>query len=167
MADNRQPVFEEVQRFRHPGVWALVAVPVGFAWFAGIWQVVLGHRFGTDPVPDWVLTTVWAVAGMILPLWLAALRLVTRVDGRGVEVRFRPPLSGRLFPLDEIVRCEQVRYLPIREFSGWGIRWGSRRGDVAVELTLRQGFRFAVGSQRPDDLEAAILARLPGGETGD
>ncbi|MFH1329881.1 MAG: DUF6141 family protein [Actinomycetota bacterium] len=167
MVEAHLLVFEETQCFRHPGVWALVAVPVGFAWFAAVWQVVLGHRFGDVPAPDWVLVAVWAVAGVALPLWLAALRLVTRVDDRGVEVRFHPPLSGRLFPLADIERCEQVRYLPIREFSGWGIRWGGRRGDVAVELTLCRGYRFAVGSQRPDELEAAIVARLPGGKAGD
>ena len=161
------PAFVEVQHFRHPGVWALVAVPAGFAWFAVVWQIILGHPVGDPPAPDWVLVALWAAAGVALPLWLAALRLVTRVDERGVDVRFRPPLSGRLFPLADIERCTQVRYLPIREFSGWGIRWGGRRGDVAVELTLRQGFRFAVGSARPDELEAAVLARLPGGEAGD
>ena len=167
MADAEQSAFEEVQRFRHPGVWALVAIPVAFAWFAAIWQVVLGNRFGDNPVPNWVLVSVWTVAGVALPFWLLTLRLVTRVDDAGVDVRFRPPLSGRLFPLADIERCEQVSYLPIREFSGWGIRWGGRRGDTAVELTLRQGYRFAVGSQRPDDLEDAILARLPGGQGGD
>ena len=165
MAGAGQPDFEEVQRFCHPGVWALVAVPVGFAWFAAIWQVILGNRFGDNPAPDWVLVAVWAVAGVLLPCWLLALRLVTRVDEQGVDVRFRPPLGGRRFALGDIERCEQVRYLPIREFSGWGIRWG-RRGDVVVEITLRQGYRFAVGSRRPDALEGAILARLRGGDRG-
>jgi hypothetical protein len=167
VAGPHLPVFEEIQHFRHPGVWALVAVPAGLAWFAVVWQVLLGRGFGNAPAPDWVLAGVWALAGVALPLWLTALRLVTRVDERGVDVRFRPPLSGRRFPLADIARCNLVRYLPIREFSGWGIRWGGRRGDVAVELTLRQGYRFAVGSARPDELEAAILARLPGGEPGD
>jgi hypothetical protein len=159
LGGTEQPDFEEVQRFRHPGVWALVAVPVGFAWFAAIWQVVLGNRFGDNPAPDGVLVAVWALAGVLLPCWLLALRLVTRVDEQGVDVRFRPPLSGRRFPFGDIEHCGQVRYLPIREFSGWGIRWG-RRGDVAVEITLRQGYRFAVGSQQPDALEEAIVARL-------
>ena len=159
MAGPELPDFEEVQRFLHPGVWALVAVPVGFAWFAAVWQVALGNRFGSSPAPDWVLVLVWVLAGVLLPSWLVALRLVTRVDGSGVDVRFHPPLSGRRFPFEDIERCEQVRYLPIREFSGWGIRWG-RRGDVAVEITLRQGYRFTVGSQRPDALEEAIFARL-------
>ena len=165
MAHAPHPAFEEIQRFRHPGVWALVAVPVAVAWFAAIWQVVLGKDFGDNPAPDWVLVAVWVLAGIILPVWLLTLRLVTRVDERGVDVRFRPPLSGRLFRLEDIERCEQVRYLPIREFSGWGIRWG-RRGDVVVEITLRQGYRFAVGSQQPDALEGAILARLQAGDRG-
>jgi len=165
LGGSEPPDFEEVQRFLHPGVWALVVVPVGFAWFSTVWQVVLGNRFGDSPAPDWVLVLVWVLAGLLLPAWLAALRLVTRVDGSGVDVRFRPPLSGRRFPFEDIERCEQVRYLPMREFSGWGIRWG-RRGDVVVEITLRQGYRFAVGSRRPDALEGAILARLRGRDRG-
>jgi hypothetical protein len=167
LAQARLPVFEEVQHFRHPGVWALVSIPVAVAWFAAVWQVVLGRSFGDRPAPNWVLVTVWVVAGVLLPMWLASLRLVTRVDDRGVDVRFHPPLSGRLFRLEDIERCQQVSYLPIREFSGWGIRWGGRRGDVAVELTLRQGYRFAVGSQHPDELEQAILERLAQDRAGD
>ncbi|OFW53207.1 MAG: hypothetical protein A2V75_01915 [Actinobacteria bacterium RBG_16_70_17] len=165
MGGPRPPDFEEVQRFHHPGVWVLVAVPVGFAWLAAIWQVFLGNRFGDKPAPDWVVILVWALAGVLLPCWLLALRLVTRVDASGVDVRFRPPLSGRRFPFEDIERCEQVRYLPIREFSGWGIRWG-RRGEAVVEITLRQGYRFAVGSRQPDALERAILARLGGEDRG-
>ena len=43
MGGPRPPDFEEVQRFHHPGVWVLVAVPVGFAWVAAIWQVSPGE----------------------------------------------------------------------------------------------------------------------------
>jgi hypothetical protein len=152
--------FEESQAFRHPGVWALVAIPICGAWFAAVWQLVLGRNFGDNPAPDWVLFVVVAVVGVLLPLWLATLRLVTRVDQEAVEVRFHPPLAGRRFPFGEIESCDEVRYLPIREFGGWGIRWGGRRGDVAVELTLTNGYRFAVGSQQPDELAAAIQDRL-------
>jgi hypothetical protein len=157
---GKKVLFEESQAFRHPGVWALVAIPICGAWFAAIWQLLLGRNFGDNPAPDWVLLAVVAVVGVLLPLWLATLRLVTRVDEDGVDVRFRPPLAGRRFPFEEIESCDEVRYLPIREFGGWGIRWGGRRGDVAVELTLTNGYRFAVGSQQPDELDAAIQHRL-------
>ncbi len=107
----------------------MVAVPVGFPWLAGIWQVLLGNRFGDKPAPDWVLILVWALAGVLLPCWLLALRLATRVDASGVDVAFRPPLSGRRFPFEDIERCEQVPYLPIRSAAGAsggrgeGTRW--------------------------------------------
>jgi hypothetical protein len=124
---GKKVLFEESQAFRHPGVWALVAIPICGAWFAAIWQLLLGRNFGDNPAPDWVLLAVVAVVGVLLPLWLATLRLVTRVDEDGVDVRFRPPLAGRRFPFEEIESCDEVRYLPIREFGGWGIRWGGRR----------------------------------------
>jgi hypothetical protein len=157
---GKRILFEESQAFRHPGVWALVAIPIVGSWTAAIWQLALGRDFGDNPAPDWILAVLVVVVGIVLPLWLAALRLVTLVDEDGVDVRFHPPLAGRRFPFDEVESCDEVRYLPIREFGGWGIRWGGRRGDVAVELTLTNGYRFAVGSQQPDELAAAIQGRL-------
>jgi hypothetical protein len=52
------------------------------------------------------------------------------------------PLSTVACPLQEIEAVEVVRYHPIREFGGWGIRgWGKKkawtvRGDQAVRLRL-------------------------------
>ena len=66
---------------------------------------------------------------------------------------------------DRIVRTESVTYSPIREFGGWGIRWGkdgkkvwSARGNHAVVLHLRDGTRLYVGSDSPHRLEERIRA---------
>lgn len=66
---------------------------------------------------------------------------------------------------DQIVRTESVKYDPIREFGGWGVRWGkggkkvwSARGNRAVVLHLRDGTRLYVGSDAPHRLEERIRA---------
>jgi hypothetical protein len=66
---------------------------------------------------------------------------------------------------DQIVHTESVAYRPLREFGGWGIRWGkdgkkvwSARGNHAVVLHLRDGTRLYVGSDSPHRLEERIRA---------
>ena len=54
------------------------------------------------------------------------------------------------------------QYKPIREYGGWGIRYGrggkayNVSGNKAVQLVLKNGKRLLIGSQRPDKLVEAI-----------
>ena len=51
-----------------------------------------------------------------------------------------------------------MTYSPLAEYGGWGIKWGrsglalNARGDRGVRLTLTDGRRVLVGSQRPEEL---------------
>lgn len=65
----------------------------------------------------------------------------------------------------DIEGLESVRYHPIREFGGWGVRFGAEgkrawtaRGERAVVLHLRDGLHIYVGSDDPHRLEARIRA---------
>lgn len=72
------------------------------------------------------------------------------------------PLYRRRIALREIASAEAVTYSPLAEYGGWGIRgWGKNtalnaRGNCGVRLTLRDGRRVLIGSQRPDELAAAL-----------
>lgn len=63
----------------------------------------------------------------------------------------------------DIVRTESVKYSPLGEFGGWGVRRGkdgkrawTARGDRAVVLHLKDGTRLYVGSDTPHRLEERI-----------
>ena len=64
--------------------------------------------------------------------------------------------------VDDVQAVESVRYHPLREFGGWGIRgWGKKRawtsrGDQAVVRTLTDDRKLYVGSDRPQRLEERI-----------
>lgn len=114
-----------------------------------------------------------AVAGAgllwpVLPLGLAVnlLWLRTTVTETQLSVSF-----GALFPLyrrsiarADIVSFEAVTYSPLAEYGGWGIKGApgnsalNARGDQSVRLTLRDGKRILVGSQRPGELAEALTA---------
>jgi len=74
------------------------------------------------------------------------------------------PLIRRKVNYSEITTLDSVRYQPIREFGGWGVRgWGKRkawsaRGNQAVALTLEGDRLLLIGSDHPRRLEERIRA---------
>jgi hypothetical protein len=103
----------------------------------------------------------WMLPPMVL-LALAALLfgwLRTEIRGGMLHCRFGPGLFHKRFPLREI---ESVR--PVRNswIWGWGIRYTPHgwlynvSGLDGVELTLSNGRRARVGTDRPEELVRAL-----------
>lgn len=107
---------------------------------------------------------------MFLPAALVALLLLLElhvtVADAGVRIRMLP-FANRTIDPAQIVRWEARTYRPIREYGGWGVRFGPRgraynvSGDRGVELTLTNGKRVLIGSQRSEELAAAIGRIVP------
>jgi hypothetical protein len=153
-----EPLFEEVQTFRRP--WLMM--------FLIVMGVILGGSFGSvliaDPTkaPEMILPV--AIAGGVYALGFGlvyALKLTVQVDRQTLHVRFSP-LTTRNIPLDTIERWEAVTYRPIMEYGGWGIRcsWNgmayNAHGNRGVKLELDGGKRVLIGSQKAEELAAAI-----------
>lgn len=112
-----------------------------------------------------------ALAGVVAPqaLVVGALRMVTRVTPGELRVTFGfVPTYRRIVPTAAIARIEVVQYHPVRDYVGWGIRFGRRgqriynaRGNRGVALHLRDGSHLLVGSQRPEELALALEASRP------
>jgi hypothetical protein len=102
---------------------------------------------------------------MLLPVALVAvllfLELHVTVGEGGVQIRMLPFANRTIAPA-QIARWEARTYRPIREYGGWGVRFGPRgraynvSGTRGVELTLDNGKRVLIGSQHSEDLAAAI-----------
>jgi hypothetical protein len=100
-----------------------------------------------------------AVAGILAGAFLLFATLTTRVrDGR-VVVSFGPGLIRRRISLDDI---REVRVVRNPWYYGWGIRltpqgwlWNVS-GLQAVELELKDGRRFRIGSDEVEALAEAL-----------
>ncbi len=100
--------------------------------------------------------------GIGLPVLFALVQMTTEVHDDHILVEYRP-FARREFARDDIKGAEVRTYRPIAEYGGWGIRvwFGGKRaysayGNQGVELTLADGARVMLGSQKPDDLLQAI-----------
>lgn len=100
-------------------------------------------------------------AGWGLRVMLGGLTVLVQ-DTRIVMYLGTVKLVRKMVPFDSIVSLESVRYRPLVEFGGWGVRGAGKkkawtaRGDRAVVIGLNEGRRLYVGSDHPKRLEEAI-----------
>jgi len=86
-------------------------------------------------------------------------KLTIRIDGETLRACFAMGLVFENVPLAEIAACEPIR---IRWWYGWGIHltpYGwlyNVSGLRAVAITLRDGRKFALGTDDPQGLADAI-----------
>ena len=158
-------IYREEQNFGW-WVYALLAVMVALGC-AGLGR---DHPARPNPVPahrgGGVEVPLALAVGLTLPavLVVGVLRMTTEVTPSEVRVWYGwLPTYRRAVPVGGIVRADVVRYRPVRDCWGWGVRKGldgeivlNARGDRGVRLTLADGSRLLIGSQRPEELAAAI-----------
>lgn len=164
--------FAERQAFRQPWMWVLIIAMAlatsGLMLFGLVQQLVLQRPFGQNPDPDSVLIGVAVIVTAFNALMIAFLwwvRLETRAEPDGIYIRF-PPFLRRKIPYRNIKSAEARRYSALREYGGWGIRYGRSgkaynvSGNEGVQLVLNTGERLLLGSQRANEFAAVINARL-------
>ena len=166
--DGTSASFREVQGFRQWWLWVLLLVTAfgtvclfGYGIYV---QVIQGTPWGDNPMSDGGLI-ITAVATTLLTVGMAALllsaRLITEVRSDGLHIRFFP-LRWKVIPYETIASYQARTYHPIREYGGWGIRWGREGkayivgGNEGLQLLLTDGRKVLVGSQRAQELEAAV-----------
>lgn len=155
-------LFREVQRWRD--VWWVMALVFGLAalqWWIFFTQIVRGAPVGNNPGSDLVVLVYWFVFGIGFPAFFFWLHMVVEVSSGMVIIRYRPFIN-RQITIDQIAHVEPRAYQPLREFGGWGIRgWNGRvaynvSGNTGVELTLVDGQRVLIGTQRAGEMASAI-----------
>ena len=165
-----QTYFEEEQRFRQPLLLAMVLV----CFLVSILTLYLWFSHG-KLAGEQLSTIIIVLVGFGIPVLTWWARLLTVVEGEyqggRLRVRFRPFMVRRDIPVAQIVRFEATEYHPLLEYGGWGVKWrpGKGRaynasGNRGVKLALSNGEELLVGSQRAEELEAAI-ARAKDGNT--
>ena len=142
--------FTETQAF---AVW-------GYAVLGVTIVLSLGSLAVAPRIPIWL----WLSVGTSVVLVTNLLCLRTTVDDREVVVSLGAlfPLYRRRIQLADIAAARADTYAPLAEYGGWGVRgWGrnvalNARGDRGVRLMLMDGRRVLVGSQRAEELAAAL-----------
>ena len=165
---NYNVTFREIQQFRQKWIWALlllvdlsIIIPFGYGMFK---QLMLGQTWGNQPMSD----TAIAIVGIVSIIFMGGftylfyvLKLIIEVRDDGLYIQFFP-FSRQLISFDNIKTCEVRTYRPIKEYGGWGIRYGKKgkayniSGNKGVQLDFYKGKPLLIGSQKPEKLAQAI-----------
>ena len=163
--DIGDPLYYERQYVRHPALLAIVGIIGALMWVAFVPQIIYGMPFGTNPAPDGVMWLFVIVFGVGLPALVFGARLEILLGDGDLMYRYVPfHLAWRRVPCSAIVRAEAVTYAPLREFGGWGVRYGRREraysasGTRGVRIECSDGDRFLLGSGRSEELARCIAA---------
>ena len=155
--------FKEEQRFKQWWIILIVLSASAFPWIGLIYQIILGHKFGNNPAPDWMIILIWLLFGIGFPLFFLSAKLITEVKEDGIYIKFFPfHLKYKFFSFDEIESFKDREYKPIREYGGWGIRYGlsgkayNVYGNKGLQLVMRSDKKILIGSQRSYEFYKAV-----------
>lgn len=128
-----------------------------------LWQVILGHPWGKQPMSN-ASVVGWTIFLWLVYLRLVTVRLVTDVRPGELSVAMRGLWRARRVQLGEIKSAKTVTYDPVRDWGGFGIRTTRQGqayiagGNQGVRLELMKGGVILIGSERSEELERAIRA---------
>ncbi len=167
MQETEDIIFREEQKF---GLWLRWVVYLSMGLAAGISFFALIKEFDGQSPPEIWGVVLAVIGGVVVPIVIAALfillKLQTEVRPDGLYVRYFPfHIHFKRFAAEDLSEYYARRYKPIREYGGWGIRCSLRNGKAynvsgnrGVQLVFNNGKKLLIGSQKPDELEAAIRA---------
>ena len=142
-------------------------IPAAIFIWAVLQQVVMDSPFGNIPVDDYVVLIPALIFGLGLPLFIYNAGLDTEVRSCGVCIRFRPfHRKWVVFGFDNIRKAEAHSYSPLKDYGGWGIRYGRNgkaynvSGNKGLLLTLSDGKNVLIGSKNHETLSSVVAEQL-------
>jgi hypothetical protein len=161
--------FHEVQYLRAWWYLLLALLPTGIVIWGAIQQLYFGVPWGDNPGSDGLMWFLLLVFGIFFPVFLLTINMNTTVTDT-INIRYFPIMNKpRRIGRNEIVTYSVVRYSPISEYGGWGIKGTSGHraynvsGNRGVRITFANGNTVLIGSQRPEQLYTAITAMIKTG----
>lgn len=149
--------FKEEQKFTQWWLW-IILIGIGIIPIFGIYkQLILGEKFGDNPMSDFGLILFCLFSFSILALfWF--IRLKTEIDQGEIRINFSPFIKKRI-NWKEIKSAEIVNY----GFVGYGIRFWTEYGTVyntngnkGLAIELLDGTKFLIGTQMEHELHTVV-----------
>lgn len=165
-------LYTEEQKFSNPGLWifttAVFTIAIAPEAIAIFKVAFLDQQSGKG---DESLASMIVLLLVLLAMFIATIilfrymKLVIEVRSDGLYYKYPPfILKMTSFRKGEIENFKVRTYKPIREFSGWGIKYSwtgagraiTVKGKTGLQLYLKNGKKVLLGTQRGDALLRAM-----------
>ncbi|HEY4495455.1 MAG TPA: hypothetical protein VJC01_03355 [Candidatus Paceibacterota bacterium] len=132
-----------------------LVVLVFFAW------IQIAARAETPSYDSGTNFAITAIMALILFILASFSTLTVFIDEQFLKIRFGWGIFSKKFPISEIAAVRKVKN---HWYYGWGIRLWFRpymwifnvSGFDAIELTMKNGKIYRIGTDEPEKLETAI-----------
>jgi hypothetical protein len=140
--------FEENQKFNQWWLWViLLSFPI----------------ISVGPFDENEINVYYVLIGLAIPLLFYLFELRIKVNEDGFHYQFFPfHLKFHTIKLTEIESFKAMEYSPLKEYGGWGIKYGFKgkaynvSGNKGVKVFLKNGANIMFGSQKYKELEKAL-----------
>ncbi len=134
----------------------MLAVLVFFVW---IYITSATEPVSVDSGPNFAITTIMVIILLILASFVP---LQINIDGKFLRIKFNYGIYPKKISLNDIMFAKTIKN---HWYYGWGIRrwfWPKMRiynvsGLDAVEIQLKNGKIYRIGTDEPKKLEQTIL----------
>ncbi len=162
MKNSSRYTFYETQQFRKWWFILLILCSYGIALYGFIRQVFFGIPFGNKPADNLSFSII--MAGItFLYVFLFSIRLQTKINEDGIHVRFFPfHLNYKTYKWKEISLVEVIKYNPLAEYGGWGLRYGKSgkaytiSGKFGIKIVFLNHSNLLIGTQKAGEVEKIL-----------
>jgi hypothetical protein len=159
MIDPHYIYFRETQKFNQSWIRIIFIILLLMMLAVFIQTYVLHKPIGIKLQPEGLIIIFALVFSIGITWLLFFIPMITEVCSDGIHIHF---FKQFFIPLNDIKTYEVRTYKPIREFGGWGIRYGwngkayNVSGNRGVQLVLTNEKKILIGSQKPEELAVAL-----------
>ena len=157
--------FEEKQSFRQIFIWIICILIFGIFLWGIIQQIILNIPWGNNPSSDLGLI-LFGIIPVAIIILLFTLKLTTKVKEDGIYFKFNILNSKfKSIKKEEIATYKIIKYKPLEEFGGWGIRFAMKKnagraynvsGNIGMQFELKNGRKILIGTQYPEKFKNAV-----------
>ena len=140
-------IFKEEQRFTQWWLWLILII-----------TLIMPPLVNPNESSNYYL-----LISILLLALIYLTKLTTLVTKEGIHYRFFPfHFKEKIIKIEEIKTYEQIKYNPIFDYGGWGIRYGSNgkaynvKGNIGVRILLKNGKKILFGTQDAHRFISAI-----------
>jgi len=152
------PHYKQTQ-FSYVMLFVTLAV---FAIFAWVHISASAEPESTDSGPNFVITFLMT---LILFILASLVSFQVTIDEEYLRIKFSFGIYQKKFPLNDIISAKTIKN---HWYYGWGIRewlWPKMliynvSGFDAIEIQLKNGKKYRIGTNEPEKLEQTILQSI-------
>ena len=141
-------LFDEKQKFNQWWLWViLLSFPI----------------ISVGPFDQNNINIYHVLIGLAIPILFYLFELRIKVNEDGFHYQFFPfHFKFHIIKLEDIDKFKALEYSPLKEYGGWGIKYGFKgkaynvSGNKGVRIFLNNGTNIMFGSQKHSELAKAL-----------